>query len=61
MRAEDCYEGQPVIYRAHPGAPAEDGEVVRVNSESTVMVAYRNGPQAGKTCSTRARDLEPAR
>lgn len=58
-QAQDLEPGAPVVYRArHDGAVAEDGTVVRVSADgATVMVAYRNGPQAGKTCSTSAADL----
>lgn len=34
--------GDPVVYRAgHPGAAAEDGEVVRVGRTGIVFVLYR--------------------
>ena len=63
MRAEDCTPGLAVVYRPYPGGPPEDGEVVRRVENAAgdlVMVAYRNGPQAGKRCGTYPRDLEPA-
>lgn len=64
MNAADCTPGLAVVYQAHPGAEREDGEVVSGTyggPSGLVMVAYRNGPQSGKTCATRAEDLEPAR
>lgn len=61
VNAADCTPGLAVVYHAHPDAEPEDGEVLSVASPPIVMVAYRSGPQAGKTCATYARDLEPAR
>ena len=59
MLAADCTPGLAVIYRPHPGAPAEDGVIVR-RRHDLVMVTYSNGPEAGKTCATHPGDLEPA-
>lgn len=58
-QAQGLEPGHAVVYRPrHPDAQPEDGTVVRVSADgATVMVAYRNGPQAGKTCSTSAADL----
>lgn len=58
MNAADLAPGDGVVYRSHPGAAAEDGEVVRVvGAGPMVMVRYRNGPQAGNVCATHADDL----
>lgn len=60
MRAADAAPGAWVVYRSHPEAQGEDGEVVRVVGDGpTVMVRYKNGPQAGETVATHAEDLTP--
>lgn len=58
MHLSDVKPGMGVVYRpAHdPHAPGEDGEVERISGR-LVMVRYRNGPQAGKTCATHPADL----
>ena len=55
MEIEDVRVGQWVIYRAHPSARAEDGEVTEVRG-NLVMVRYA-GDRGSK--ATYARDLEP--
>lgn len=39
MKREDCKVGIGVVYRPHPGAPAEDGEVTELR-EAGAMVRY---------------------
>lgn len=53
----DFHEGQAVVYRAYPGAPAEDGTVIRSN-DRYVFVLYRGDATAKATNPT---NLEPAR
>lgn len=40
MKASDFHPGDGVVYRSFPGAPAEDGTVVRC-TDSLVFVLYR--------------------
>ena len=49
--------GSGVIYRPHPSAPAEDGEITKVNG-SFVFVLFV-GDRHPKAC--RAEDLSPLR
>lgn len=56
MKLEECTVGRWVIYRPHPDAPAEDGEIVRVTATGTVFVLYR-GDKTPK--ATRPADLTP--
>lgn len=46
--------GAAVVYRGHPGSPAEDGTIIRV-TDAHVFVRY-SGSETPK--ATRAHDLE---
>lgn len=48
------FVGDWVVYRPHPGAPAEDGEVVEIRDNGIVMVRYRGDITAK---ATRIEDL----
>jgi hypothetical protein len=56
MRAGEAYVGQWVVYRPHPDADAEDGEVTEVREAGMVLVRYRGDRHAK---STHVRDLTP--
>jgi hypothetical protein len=53
---EEATVGAAVVYRSHPGAPAEDGDIVRV-SDRFVFVRFV-GDRHPKAC--RAEDLTVA-
>jgi hypothetical protein len=55
MKREDCRIGQGVVYRPHPAAPAEDGEVTELR-EGGAMVRYS---ALGPAKLTRYEDLQP--
>lgn len=55
MKIEDCQPGMGVVYRSHPTAIAEDGDVIEIRPPY-VMVRYV-GDRTAK--ATRPEDLEP--
>lgn len=56
MELTDCTPGRGVVYRPHPGANGEDGEVIRTTPGGLVFVRYRGDANAK---ATRPADLEP--
>lgn len=40
MKPAECRPGTPVVYRPHPGAPAEDGDVIRRSTGDLVFVLF---------------------
>lgn len=57
MKLEDVNVGMWVVYRPHPDAQLEDGEVTAIRGD-LVMVRYKGDRHAK---ATYARDLEPGR
>lgn len=57
MKFEDCTPGVAVVYRPHPGAQPEDGEVVRQSTDGVVFVQFV-GDRGAKACFVST--LEPA-
>lgn len=56
--AEQIQPGDSVVYRPHPGAPAEDGVVVRMSDDpSLAFVRYRGSETP---MATRVADLTRA-
>lgn len=49
MNLEDCTFGRWVIYQPYPGAPTQDGTVVRVTKTGLVFVLYRGDTTAKAT------------
>lgn len=56
MKINDAHPGDAVIYRPHPGAPAEDGNITAVNG--TYVFVRFVGDRQSKAC--RPEDLQPA-
>jgi DNA polymerase-3 subunit epsilon len=57
MDRAQAFEGQAVLYRAHPGAASEDGKIIRFGREGIAFVLY-DGDLDPK--ATRLEDLTPA-